>query len=168
MRLGILSDTHDHLKRTGRAVQMLRDAGAEALVHCGDLTGTDVVFACAIGLPVWYVYGNNDADAIPELHLAMTDAGATCLEWGGLFELSGKTIGLTHGHMDIDMRRIMAAQPDYLFSGHSHLRDDRRVGQTRRINPGALHRAPEYTVALLDFETDELSFLTVPKSKLFQ
>ena len=34
MRLGILSDTHDPMERARRAVGMLREAGADVLVHC--------------------------------------------------------------------------------------------------------------------------------------
>ena len=47
MILGILSDTHDRLARTERAVAALVAAGADALIHCGDLTGPDIVHACA-------------------------------------------------------------------------------------------------------------------------
>jgi putative phosphoesterase len=59
MRIGILSDTHDHLKRTARAVAMLKAEGAEALIHCGDLTTPDIVYQCA-ELPSTFVLGNND------------------------------------------------------------------------------------------------------------
>jgi predicted phosphodiesterase len=65
--------------------------------------------------------------------------------------------------MGTDVRRLLVARPDYLLSGHSHYPADRRDGPTRRINPGALHRADEYTVALLGLESDELRFLTVPR-----
>ena len=43
MHLGILSDTHGQLARTTRAVATLINQGAEALVHCGDLTGPELV-----------------------------------------------------------------------------------------------------------------------------
>ena len=49
------------------------------------------------------------------------------------------------------------------IAGHSHMAHDRRDGPTRRINPGALHRAAEFTAALLDPGTDELRFLTAPR-----
>ena len=43
MLIGILSDTHDQVVRTRRAVSILTHAGAAALVHCGDLTTPEVV-----------------------------------------------------------------------------------------------------------------------------
>jgi predicted phosphodiesterase len=60
------------------------------------------------------------------------------------------------------MRTALESQRfDYLLHGHSHLTRDERVGRTRIINPGALHRAREKTVALLDTATDALKFITV-------
>jgi putative phosphoesterase len=162
MRIGILADTHDRLERTTAAVELLRAAGAEVLFHCGDLTGPAIVAACA-GSPAYFTFGNNDADEVPALRRAIERAGGNCLEWGGEVTLAGKRIALVHGHMRQDVRRLLAGQPDYLLSGHSHIPADRRVGPTRRINPGALHRAERFTVALLDLAADDLRFLTVPR-----
>jgi putative phosphoesterase len=162
MRLGILSDTHDQLARTRRAVELLLAEGADVLVHCGDLTGPELVTPCAV-LPCYFTFGNNDADNVPELRRAIAEVGAVCLEWGGEVTLAGKRVAVTHGHMHTDVRRLLAARPDYLLSGHSHIPADQRHDLTRRINPGALDRADEFTVALLDLETDEVQFLSVSR-----
>jgi putative phosphoesterase len=162
MRIGILSDTHDQLPRTVAAVELLRAEGAETLFHCGDLTGAKVVAACAV-LPAYYVFGNNDADNLPALQRAIERTGGVCLEWGGEVVLAGKRIAVVHGHMRTDTHRLLFAGPDYLLSGHSHTPSDQRAGATRRINPGALHRASDFTAALLDLATDELRFLSVPR-----
>lgn len=162
MLLGILSDTHNHLERTQRAVEMLRTEGATALVHCGDLTGAPIVRVCA-SLPCYFVLGNNDDDNVPELEQAAIDCGVTCLHWGGVVELAGKRVGVVHGHMSTDLRRILNDQPDYLLSGHSHYPADTMQGTVRRINPGALFRAAEFTVALLDLSSDTLRFLKIPR-----
>ncbi|MCI0458100.1 MAG: metallophosphatase family protein [Gemmataceae bacterium] len=162
MRIGILADTHDQLKRTVAAVELLCSAEAEVLVHCGDLTGPEIVATCAT-LPAYFVFGNNDADNVPALRQAMADADATCLDWGGLVTLAGKRIAIVHGHLPRDLRPLLAERPDYLLSGHSHIPSDRREGPTRRINPGALHRAEQFTVALLDLAEDALQFLTIPR-----
>jgi putative phosphoesterase len=161
MRLGILSDTHDELDRTRMAVQLLCDEGAEALVHCGDLASPPIVAACAV-LPCWFVFGNHDADNVPALQQAATASGAVCLGWAGEIELDGRLIAVAHGHMSYDVRRALASRPHYLLSGHSHIASDRRDGLIRRINPGALHEADRFTVAILDLQADELRFLTVP------
>ena len=160
MRLGILSDTHDELARTRAAVALLRDAGAGVLAHCGDLAGPAVVEICS-ELPLYFAFGNHDADAVPALLGAAAEFGAVCLGWGGVFEFGGKRIGVAHGHLTTDVRRVLAERPDFLLTGHSHLRGDDAAGPVRRINPGALHRADEYTVALLDVASGSLRFLPV-------
>jgi uncharacterized protein len=160
MRIGIISDTHNRLARTAAAVELLRHKGAETLIHCGDLTGAEVVHLCGV-LPTYFVLGNNDADNVPALLRAIEEVGGVSLKWGGEVTLAGKRIAVVHGHLHTDVRRLLAAQPDYLLSGHSHVPSDSRVGPTRRINPGALHRAAAFTVALLDLETDALELLTV-------
>jgi uncharacterized protein len=149
LRLGILSDTHDELDRTLRAVRLLRDAGAEAIVHCGDFLGPAILRACAV-LPCWFVFGNNDSDSVPALRDAAAECGAICLGWGGVFEIAGRRIGVVHGHMTSDVRKVLAERPEFLLSGHSHISSDVTVDGVRRINPGALHRADEFTVAVLD------------------
>ena len=162
MLLGILSDTHDKLTRTRQAVDLLREAGAAALIHCGDFIGPEILVACSV-LPCWFVFGNNENDTIPDLRQTASETGAVCLDWAGEVTLAEKRIAVTHGHMHTDVRRLLAAEPDYLLTGHSHVAEDRRVGKTRRINPGALHRADEFSVALLDLASDDLVFIKVPR-----
>ena len=162
MKLGILSDTHNELDRTRRAVALLREAGAEVLVHCGDIIDSEIVTACSL-LPCYYVLGNNDTYNVTDLRTTIKETGGTCLMWSGELNLDGKRIGITHGHFHTDVRNLMAAAPDYLLSGHSHIAHDQRVGSVRRINPGALHRAAEFSVAVLDLVADELTFLPVPR-----
>ena len=159
MILGILSDTHDRLARTIKAVAILKSAGAEALVHCGDVTTPSIVAECGI-VPSYFVFGNNDYDE-PGLRLAIEAVGGVCLERGGEITLGGRRIGVTHGDSTREVNRLLQADPDYLLFGHSHRRHDERRGTTRWINPGALHRAPDWTVAVLDLDADRLTFLNV-------
>ena len=159
MRIGILSDTHDRRERAARAVARLIDAGAEALVHCGDLTEPDVVHECG-GLPSYFVFGNNDED-LDGIRAAIDAIQGKCLAWGGLVTLGGKRVGVTHGDQRREIAKLVAQAPDYLLFGHSHVPNDSREGATRWINPGALHRAEQWTVALLDTDTDALEHLKI-------
>lgn len=161
-RVGIISDTHDRLERTRAAVEMLAERGAQVLIHCGDLTEPDIVEACA-ALSSYFVFGNNDADNVPALRQAIGAIDGVCLGWSGEITLGGNRLAVAHGHMLRDHRTLLAREPDYYLFGHSHLTADHMEGKTRCINPGALHRAPRYTVALLDLEEDELRFLEVPR-----
>ena len=160
MRIGILSDTHDQVARTTEAVDLLAAEGAEVLVHCGDLTGPEVVEACR-RLPAYYVFGNNDFDE-EAIRRAIEEAGGHCLGHAGEIQVAGRRIAVTHGDSPGKLRRLAVAGPDYLLSGHTHRPSDERRGRTRWINPGALHRSPSWTVATLDLDRDRLRFLTLP------
>ena len=159
MRIGILSDTHDRRDREARAVKLLIDSGAEALVHCGDLTEPELVYEC-VGAPSYFVFGNNDDDE-EGIRVAISAIGGTCLDHGGEIVLGGKRIAVTHGDRGKLVKKLVTSEPDYLLFGHSHVATDDRDGATRWINPGALHRAESFSVALLDLATDDLRFLKV-------
>ena len=161
MLIGIISDTHDELIRTRNAVNLLRARGAEVIIHCGDIFGPEVIAECAI-LPLYFTFGNRDCDLVPALKEAARTHGATCLEWGGLFTIAQKRIAVVHGHLTMDLRPLLNTSPDYLCSGHSHIAGDWYEGPTRRVNPGALAEADEYSVALLDLETDTVQFFPIP------
>ncbi|WP_278465280.1 metallophosphoesterase family protein [Gimesia maris] len=162
MKIGILSDSHNHRERTERAVDLLREAGAQALFHCGDLASEEIVATCAV-LPFYFSLGNHDADMVRILERAADQHGAHCLGWGGEVTLAGKRIAVVHGHISRDLKPLLEAEPDYLLTGHSHQSHDFRAGVTRRINPGALFRAKVFTVAVLDLATDELELREVAR-----
>jgi uncharacterized protein len=164
MQLGILSDTHDQIARTHAAVQLLVESGAEVLIHCGDITIPDVVYRLA-PLPSYFVFGNCDFE-LSELRDAIRTIGGTCLERGGLIELGEHRLAVTHGDSEKELSSLEAQRPEYLFSGHTHAALDILRGPTRCINPGALHRASKWTVALLDISTGQLNMLTVPASRM--
>lgn len=160
MIVGILSDTHDRADAAMLGVAALREAGAQFLIHCGDV-GSDHVLEHLGGVPAAFVFGNTDWDR-RALQRSAGHLGVQCLGDAGELELDGKWFYVCHGDDFRAMRAALDAQRyDYLLHGHSHTRRDDRVGRTRIINPGALHRAREKTVAVLDIARDRLTFLPV-------
>ena len=160
MRIGILSDTHDQVARTGRAVALLVAGGAEALVHCGDLTGPAVVRECG-GLPAPLSSATTTSTNEGSWRRCSPMAGPA---WGeaARSRWDGQRSPSPTATRPPKLRRLAAGSPDYLLFGHTHVKADERHGATRWINPGALHRARSWTVALLDLEDDRLVLLEVP------
>lgn len=165
--IGLLSDSHGRDERTEEAAKLLVDKGADILIHLGDVATIEVIDALLVGFadgkpvpPVHLVFGNVDWDSTSMGRYAES-LGITNAHPVGRLEIDGKQIIYQHGHEDVYMRQAMEAEPDYLFHGHTHLTRDEKVGSTRVINPGALFRAKDYTVALLDTQTDNLQFFTV-------
>ena len=161
MIVGILSDTHDRVDAMAAAMKLLRAGGAEFFVHCGDV-GSESVLDHLAGVPSAFVFGNTDWDRAALARYA-ADIGVTCHASLAELELGGKKFAVTHGDDPRVKQRILSEQRhDYLLQGHTHVPADQRVGRVRVINPGALHRAREKTVALLDIGTNRLTFLTLP------
>jgi uncharacterized protein len=160
MRIGILSDTHDKADMAAAAIALLRRAGAEFYIHCGDVGGQRVLDQLA-GLPAALVWGNNDFDR-PALARYGERLGIDCHDRLAELELGGKKFAVTHGD-DGGLVQLLLAQQrhDYLLFGHSHELHDSREGRVRLINPGALYRARRKTVVLLETATDMLDVMDV-------
>jgi uncharacterized protein len=157
MLLGILSDTHDRLDAAAVGIAALKAAGADYFLHCGDVGGEQILDQLA-GLRAAFVWGNTDWDRV-SLQRYADELGIQCFGAFGEFELDGKAIAIAHGDDDRAVRRVLDGQKhDYLFVGHSHVKADTRIGRVRVVNPGALHRAREKTVATLDTASDLLRF----------
>jgi len=157
MILGILSDTHDRADAMSAAISALQNAGAKFFIHCGDVGGQQIIDQLA-GLSAAFVWGNNDFDRRTLAAYAQS-LNIQCLDSFGRIELAGKSIAITHGDDLRVIKRVLAEQrDDYLLLGHTHVHADYRSGKVRVINPGALYRASQKTVATVDLASNELKF----------
>lgn len=159
MKLGVMSDSHGRVHRVQEAIRILEAAGAEAFVHCGDVGGPEVLEEF-VGRRCWFVWGNTDfPDAtwrplVDALGLPWPNGRAE-------FQIAGRRIAVFHGHERGFQEAAGSGDYDYVLYGHTHCRDDIRLGRTRLVNPGALHRTRTPTVALIDLARDEVRFLPV-------
>ena len=162
MKIAILSDTHGNVETTSKAVELLKDQSVRVAFHCGDICGQHIVEMLS-EWDVHYVYGNCDIPSDMEWAIQMHRGNDH-----GLFAeitLDDRKIGMLHGHETNRLREaINSGKYDYLFHGHTHQIRDEKIGSTRVINPGALHRAQTYTFAILDLKKDELKLIEVPSS----
>jgi hypothetical protein len=120
-RIGVISDTHGLVRP--EALRAL--AGAELIVHAGDVGGPEVLEALRMVAPVVAIRGNNDRGAWAD---ALT--GTEVVEHGG------RSLYLLHdlGELDLDPR---AAGFDAVIAGHSHRpRIEWRDG-VLYLNPGS-------------------------------
>jgi putative phosphoesterase len=161
MLLGVLSDSHGHADVTGRAVRALLDEGAELLLHLGDI-GTEAVLDELAGHPARIVFGNCDWN-LRELARYAEGVGIEVDHPAGRIELGGRRVVFTHGHLAGVVQEALDEGVEYLLHGHTHEVRDERIGRTRVINPGALHRAARYTSALLDPVEDQLRWIPIAK-----
>ncbi|GAP05509.1 MAG TPA: YfcE family phosphodiesterase [Anaerolinea thermolimosa] len=160
MKIGIISDTHNHLHNLQVALERLRQEGAEVLIHCGDLTTPETASALG-GFRVIHVCGNGDiaTGAIRQALLQLNPSNYSGMIYRG--EIEGLQIAAVHGHVSAALQELIRSQSvDLLFTGHTHRRRDEQIGKMRLINPGALGgvRVEERSFYLLDSQTHQGRF----------
>lgn len=157
MLLGIISDTHGHIRNTLDGLRLLEQKGVEQILHCGDIGS--LAIPQLFSLPTHFVFGNVDHDDI-DLRLCIQEAGHTCHERFGKLEMAGIHIALLHGD---DAGRwqttVHSGDFDLVCFGHTHRRENRTVGKTLLLNPGAVYRATPHTVAVLELPQRQVEFL---------
>ena len=144
MKICVVSDSHDRADALAQAVREAKAQGAEAVIHCGDVIGTQTVRpAMSAGLPMHFIHGNNLGDPVSLSRWARESSGQ--LQYHGpdaRLELGGRRIFVVHypeyGH-------AMACTGDWALvcCGHSHRAEARKVanvkgGETWLVNPGTV------------------------------
>jgi putative phosphoesterase len=165
MKIGILSDTHGNLPATAKSARIFAKAGVEAVLHCGDIGGPDVLTELAtvfqpLGVPIYAVYGNVDLYS-DDWKFFPTHLGVQLFGRFGEIELGDRKIALLHSDDRARFRKtISSGDYDFVFSGHSHVVHDHAVDGTRCINPGTAGRGSPNTCAVLDLSSGELAVET--------
>jgi hypothetical protein len=144
MKVCIVSDSHDRADALGQAVREAKALGAQAVLHCGDLIGTQTLKpALALGLPVHIIHGNNIGD--PGSMHRWANQGDGQLRYHGAdarIDLAGRRVFLVH-YDDYGYAMACTGQWDLVCCGHSHRAEMRQVpGVTGRttwlVNPGTV------------------------------
>ena len=154
IQLAILSDTHGKHQTVETVLEYLQSRNINRIIHCGDIDDSETVwlFQC---FTVDFVFGHCDVDRL-SLQQAMHGIGVTCHQPFGHLELEGKKLAFLHSDDARLMRDLEQSDFDYLFYGHTHVAKEHQVGETRVINPGALHRANPRSFLILDLPSGDV------------
>lgn len=149
MKIGIISDTHDDIEFTNKAISVFQKNNVEAIIHAGDIISPPIITEFKkltdLGLKFFGILGNNDGE-IRGLKDAFKFINGEFLGDTGKIELDGLKFGIYHGQ-DIKKKEKMinSGKFDVFVYGHSHTRDPSNsspniVGKTLILNPGNTHR----------------------------
>ncbi len=160
MKIGILSDTHNNIELTQKAVEIFREAKAELVLHAGDITSPKML-GLFEGLNVRFAQGNGDIDS-EALNAESARLGFGPIEECAVLTADGKKIVLFHGNnIPLFRQSVASGEYDYVVKGHTHIFENYLSGNTRVINPGALYGAEEFSVAVLDTATGKVERIRV-------
>ena len=159
MKIGVISDTHDHLDNIKKAVEIFKKSGIDVLIHAGDFCSPFVFRELNKLQPecskAYAVFGNNDGDKV----LLTQNAGKFCSIQQGVLkiELEGRKIAVMH-YPDIADELFRSGEFDIVIYGHTHKKrlEVTADRNTKRIilNPGSCagYLADKPTAALVDLK----------------
>ena len=105
MRIGVISDTHNHLGNVARIVELLNRAAVDRVVHTGDITQPKTLEVLArLAAPLYGVFGNNDLER-PELDSAAARLGMKFADPPLALDWAGRRVVVVHDPLDLARRR---------------------------------------------------------------
>ncbi len=159
MRMGVVSDTHDDIENTEKAVAKFKEEDVDLVVHLGDYVSPPTLKLFE-GLKVVGVFGNNDGYKEGLIKMFNRIGGDIKGDFG-VIEADGLKMALFHGESP-KVPHALARSGDYdvVFYGHSHQFEKTNYGATLLLNPGSCHRSfteDEYPTAAI-FDTSHKQF----------
>jgi uncharacterized protein len=173
MRLGVISDIHDHLHNLQPAIRVLSEH-TESLICCGDLCSPFVMDELRkYPGQVHIVFGNNDAD----LFRITRKSDSRVQIYGEFLELDVDGCRVAVNHFDsIAVPIARSGLYDLVCYGHNHRFSLARHGRTIALNPGTLmgsafgsggwERVP-VTFSVFDTNTKEAALFEVAEDRCF-
>lgn len=174
MKVGVISDTHDHLTAIEKAVAIFKEHKVEQIVHCGDWVSP---YSLALfgklmedwNIPVFSVLGNNEGDyrmifkKNAELSHPIKFADVAVLE----LSFGGKNVAVYHGH-DVPVLNALVLSEKYcaIFTGHTHVIRNENVHDVLILNPGSTSYFSEgkiidtASVAIYDSDLNSADIIT--------
>jgi putative phosphoesterase len=159
LRIGVISDTHNHLGNVARIVELMNRAGVERVVHTGDITQPKTLEALArLAAPLYGVYGNNDLERA-ELEAAAARIGMSLADPPLSLDWAGRRVVVVHD--PLDLARLQDGEPEVALHGHTHRLTLERPAGRLVFNPGecAGHMPGRNAVGVVSLESLEIELL---------
>ena len=179
MKIGVFSDSHDHLPNIQRVIEIFLREHVNKIVHCGDLVSP---FARRVltelegrTIETIGVYGNNDGE---RTHLNRILAPLMEIK-GDFHEMTwsdhNHKIALYHGTDPRLLQAILTSKTyDLVLTGHTHEVKVEMFGETLLVNPGETcgYLTGEATCTIIDLDHHPLTpeavqIISVSKGKKF-
>ena len=136
MKIGIISDTHDHHVNVLKAVEIFKNENVQYILHAGDIVSqyTAKAFGDVKNAKFIAVFGNNDGEKVM-LKSIIEGFGGEIHRDPYHGKIADKQVFLTHKPGLVN-DAAASGNYDIIIYGHTHFKDIRTIGKTLIINPG--------------------------------
>lgn len=143
LKIGILSDTHDDVQNTKKAIEIFNSLEVNHVFHAGDYIypGIIALFGELNKNTKFYgVRGNNDGELTGLINQFNKLENAYFLNEFGRILIDGREVGIYHGtNIQLSDSLIESQLFDLLILGHTHKKRIEKKGKTLVMNPGPLN-----------------------------
>ncbi len=151
MKIGIMSDSHDHIENINKSMEIFKNRKVECVLHLGDYVNPNSVRACR-GVKVIGIFGNNDGDKFRLIN-AFNDVGGEIKGEFHEFEEDNLKFACYHGtELQLKNALVESGRYDVVVYGHTHKCENVKIGDTLVLNPGTTHGF-EYGPTIMIFDT---------------
>src|SRR4029079_9311054 len=144
VKIGVISDTHDDIENTEKAIKIFNLTKVDHVFHAGDYVYPGIIslFKKLNKETKFYgVRGNNDGELMGITKQFAEIEHALFLNEFGKLLISSIKIGIYHGtNSDLSSSLVESQLFDILILGHTHVKRIENIGKTLVLNPGALNR----------------------------
>ena len=144
VKIGVISDTHDDVENTEKAINIFNMLKVDYIFHAGDYVypGMISLFKKLNKETKFYgVRGNNDGELMGITRQFDEIENAQFLNEFGKLLISSKNIAIYHGtNSDLSESLVESQLFDILILGHTHIKRIEKMGKTLVLNPGPLNR----------------------------
>ncbi|MBI4653477.1 MAG: metallophosphoesterase [Nitrospirae bacterium] len=159
MKIGIISDSHDHIENIKKSLQVFKSRNVDFILHLGDYVNPASVKAFQ-GIKLIGIFGNNDGDKFRLIN-TFNEIGGEIKGDFHEFEKDSLKFACYHGtEPQLRDALIECGRYDIVIYGHTHECENKKVGNTLVLNPGTAHGFWEKaTVLIIDTKTKETEFI---------
>ncbi|MCB0063266.1 MAG: metallophosphoesterase family protein [Caldilineaceae bacterium] len=163
-KIALFSDSHDNFQVLTSALDQANAAGAQVLLHCGDLCAPFMLARMAQHFPgkLHVIFGNNDGDGRLLQTIAAQYPSVTLHGIYAELTIDQRQIAMIH-YPEPAKRIAQSGQLDLVCYGHDHQKFHEQIGRCHLVNPGELlgmYGPP--TWGLYDTATHEYSLHSIP------
>lgn len=138
MKIAVISDSHDNLVNTQKALTYLARIGIDTIIHCGDICGIETLESMALEHKgdIHVVLGNNDSnDDIKKL----SKKHKNIIFYGEFGDVVFETSRIAWCHYPQDAKSLGRKKCyEAVFYGHTHIPWEEMENGVKILNPGTL------------------------------
>jgi putative phosphoesterase len=161
MKIGIMSDSHDHLENIVKCIEVFKNKKVDYVLHLGDYVNPNSVRACH-NIKLVGIFGNNDGDKY-RLITAFNDIGGEVKGDFHEFEEDGLKFACYHGtEPQLTDALIKCDKYDVVIYGHIHECINEMIGNTLALNPGTAHGfGNKATIMIFETQLKQAELITL-------